>query len=363
MSSSVPKYLEISENLKILIRNQTYPPGSMLPADHELGQIYGASRPTVARALKILTKEKLIHRKAGFGTCVLAPNKSMLVAGLLIPQLHKIEIFEPICASLIETATEQGLQIIRPSELSLSQDRRVLAQSLVEQFIQTKVHGVFFAPIEHIDDPVEFNLSILKQLEEAGIKVVLLDRDVYTWPRKTPYDLVGIDNIEAGFTMTNHLIGNGCSKLAFVSAENPAMTVQLRLIGCREAHIQNKMRARDLITLEYPDGKIEGVACRILEEKIDGVVCANDATAAPLLRALLNLGARIPQDVKVCGFDDVKYASLLSIPLTSYHQPCEELGKVAAETMIARIMGSNRPAIRVALDGQLIARESSAAES
>lgn len=359
MNVKKPKYLRIHDELKILIRNQQYAPGDLLPTEAQLCKKYGTSRPTIAKALNLLARDELIERKAGFGTRVLAPGRAAISVGLLIPRLHETEIFEPICASITEAAAGLNMQIIRPSELSLPQTRAQMAEPLTEQFINAGVHGVFFTPIEHIPDSESFNLNILQRLTQAGIRVVLLDRDVFAWPQRTPFDLVGIDNIEAGYITAGHLINNGCKKLAFVSEENPAMTVQQRRIGSREALIQSGETAKDLLDIEFLSQNPAKTARDLLESKADGVICSNDATAAPLLRALLDQKVDIPGTLQVCGFDDVKYASLLSVPLTSYRQPCSDIGKVAAKVMLNRIQSPDSPARRITLKGELIIRHSS----
>ncbi len=359
MKPNRPRYLQIYNEIKVLIRNQTYKPGDLLPTEQELSQTYGASRPTIAKALKLLGNEKMIRRRVGFGTQVLSPAKSALTAGFLIPRLHETEIFEPICASITETAGMEAMRIISPPELTSETDHRRLAESLTEEFIDAKVKGVFFTPVEHIPDPENFNLEIIRRLTRKGIHVVLLDRDVYPWPRQTPYDLIGIDNIEAGYIMTRHLLGNECSKLAFVTAANPAMTIQLRRIGSHEALVQSGKRASSLLDVEFFPDQPEKTARQLLKAKVNGIICANDATAAPLLRALTDLGVELPRAMQLCGFDDVKYASLLSVPLTSYRQPCKDIGKAAAQVMINRIKYPDSPTLRIALKGQLIIRNSS----
>lgn len=359
MNPSRPTYLRIYDEIKLLIRNQTYNPGDLLPTELELAKTYSASRPTIAKALKLLSDEKMVRRRAGFGTQVLSPGKSVLSVGFLIPRLHETEIFEPICASITETAHENGMQVIRPPELSLELEPALLAEQLTERFIEAKVHGVFFTPVEHIPDQEAFNLEIIRRLTRKGIRVVLLDRDVYAWPRQTPYDLIGIDNIEAGYIMARHLLDNGCKQLAFVTTANPAMTVQLRRIGSHEALVQSGQLAKSLRDIAFLPDDPEATARHLLKAKADGIICANDATAAALLRALLDLGAEIPQELQVCGFDDVKYASLLSVPLSSYHQPCKDIGKAAARVMLNRINFPDSPALRVTLEGRLIIRNSS----
>ncbi len=359
MKHRKPRYLQIYDEIKVLIRNQTYKPGDLLPTEEELSKTYGTSRPTIAKALKLLADEKMIRRRAGFGTKVLPPSKSSLTAGFLIPRLHETEIFEPICASITETAGMEAMRIISPPELAIETDHRKLAEALTDQFIDQKIHGVFFTPIEHIPDQQNFNIEIIKRLTRKGIRVVLLDRDVYPWPKQTPYDLIGIDNIEAGYITARHLLGNGCRRLAFVSEPNPAMTVHLRRIGSHEALTQSGQPAENLLDIQFLPDAPEKTANLLLAKKTEGIICANDATAAPLLRALLDLGADIPHKLQVCGFDDVKYASLLSVPLTSYRQPCKDIGKAAAQVMINRIKYPDSPALRITLKGQLVIRNSS----
>lgn len=91
----------------------------------------------------------------------------------------------------------------------------------------------------------------------------------------------------------------------------------------------------------------------------EGFVCANDRTAGDLMHTILKLGYEIPREVKIVGIDDVSYAKLLPVPLTTIRQPCREIGASAMATMRARIERSNMLAREISLDGKLIVRESS----
>ncbi|MDF1755180.1 MAG: GntR family transcriptional regulator [Verrucomicrobiales bacterium] len=359
MTESQPKYLRIYEELLRQIRKQSVLPGDLLPTEDELCKQYGVSRPTVARALKRLSDEKRVQRKAGFGTLVLGPDSSVLSVGLLIPQIMETEIFQPIVNSIAESAENDEMRVVNPAMFNLSGDLKKATKAIANQLLEANVRGVFFAPTEHVEDPHLFNRKIAERFTEAGIHVVLLDRDIQHWPDQSPYDMVGIDNARAGCLVAAHLLDGGCKKLAFVTRENPADTVQLRQMGCREALIQRGFGASSLqIVYDLPDqaGK---TAETLLGSGVDGVICSNDATASVLLRSLVDAGVEIPKQIKVCGFDDVKYASLLSVPLTSYQQPCHDIGKVAAELMAHRIQHPDSPVRRLALQGKLIVRESS----
>ncbi|MBK1829786.1 GntR family transcriptional regulator [Verrucomicrobiaceae bacterium R5-34] len=359
MSDSKPRYLQIYDEILLKIRERKYLPGDLLPTESEMCKQYNVSRPTIAKALKMLSDERLVKRKAGFGTQVMAPGKSKQKVGFLIPRLQETEIFEPICISIAEMAAEAGVKMMLPAEVTASDDLKVQTEAMAKQLIEAKVNGVFFAPAEHVVEPQAFNHMILKRLKDHGIHVVLLDRDIFRWPRQTRCDLIGIDNIEAGYVVATHLLEGGCQRLAFVTRGNPAMTVQLRRMGCREALVQKGLLATSLYTLDYHTAEPGESIDEMLENGVDGIICANDSTAATLMRNLLDRNVDIPGRVKVCGFDDVKYASLLSVPLTSYQQPCKEIGKVAADIMINRIKHPETPIKRVTIQGQLIERASS----
>ncbi|MCP5536694.1 MAG: GntR family transcriptional regulator [Akkermansiaceae bacterium] len=362
MSDSKPRYLKIYEEILLKIREQKYLPGELLPTEAQLCKQYKVSRPTIAKALRMLSDEKLVKRTAGFGSQVLAPGKATLKVGFLIPRLQETEIFEPICISIAETAGAAGVRMMLPSEIHPADDLKQQTEAMAAQLIKAKVHGAFFAPAEHVDEPQAFNQMILDRLTDHGIRVVLLDRDLFRWPRQSRCDLIGIDNIEAGYVVATHLLDSGCQRLAFVTRGNPAMTVQLRRMGCREALAQKGLLASSLYTLDYHGEEPGENIDAMLENGVDGIICANDSTAATLMRNLLDRNIDIPGKVRVCGFDDVKYASLLSVPLTSYRQPCREIGRVAAETMIDRIKHPDSPVRRITMQGELIERKSSASD-
>jgi GntR family transcriptional regulator, arabinose operon transcriptional repressor len=76
----------------------------------------------------------------------------------------------------------------------------------------------------------------------------------------------------------------------------------------------------------------------------DGVVCANDFTAGNLMKTFNELNINMGDRVQMAGIDDVKYATLLAVPLTTIHQPCAEIGLADVETMVQRIRNPNLPA-------------------
>ena len=86
-----------------------------------------------------------------------------------------------------------------------------------------------------------------------------------------------------------------------------------------------------------------------------------DTALSALLVELDKSGVSIPKDMKIAAFDDVKYASLIKTPLTTYRQPCLDIGTAAVETMVSRIQNPEMAARVVRVQGKLVARQSTGA--
>jgi GntR family transcriptional regulator, arabinose operon transcriptional repressor len=355
-----PKHEIIRNELRLAITSGKYKEGERLPTEAQLVEQYSTSRPTVARALRELQRDGLILRRAGSGTYVKKPSEQQgQLFGLVIPRLGETEIFEPMCRELARSSqiNHHGL-LWAATAVAATGDVAEEAWQSCQQCIKRKVAGVFFAPLELIANAEVTNERIVSALDNAGIPIVLLDRDLYRSPRRSRYDRVGIDNRAAGFTVTDHLLKHGCRKVGFISRPYSAETVGLRLDGYHQALRQHEI-VPDPCWVAVGDPSDPAFMREfVYGTGIEGLVCANDMTAANVIRTLDALGIKTPQDVRVVGFDDVKYASLLRVPLTTLRQPCEHIGAAAVRAMIERISNSEIPPRDILLHCQLVVRDS-----
>ena len=336
-----------------------YKEGQRLPSEADLVKSFLTSRITVQRALKDLQHQGLIERRAGSGTFVRRVDRTeKFVFGLLIPGLGETEIFEPICQGMARAGRAGGHALLWGDTTNTSGNLEQQTQELCEYYISRDVTGVFFAPLEHTADKDSVNIWVLDALDKARIPVVLLDRCVLRYPQRSNFDLVGIDNRRAGYTVTEHLLAHGCKQLIFLAAPYSASTVDARIAGFRDALRDHGLKdGNACIHIGSPDDT-EAIRATLSRVKPDGFICANDTTAAHLMRTLDQLGARIPEEIRIVGFDDVKYAGLLGVPLTTLRQPCREMGEVAITTMLDRIAHPGMPARDVTLDCKLVIRKS-----
>jgi GntR family transcriptional regulator, arabinose operon transcriptional repressor len=353
------KHRRVFEYLHAGIQSGVLKAGDRLPSEAELGKLFDASRITVAKAVLDLQRMGLVTRRPGAGTHVLAQHKATGRAfGLLIPELGLTEIFEPICHGMMRS------QFARPDALlwgnASTSAREIVkeAEQMVHSFILQKVAGVFFAPLELTGEKDSANRRIVRALDRAQIPVVLLDRCYMSYPERSAHDLVGVDNRSAGFVATSHLLRLGVQRIAFLGELNSASTVDARIAGFHEA-----LRDHGISPQHDPvwRGNPQDVPFvrRLLDTvRPEAIFCANDLTAARIMQSLLSLGVGIPEQVRIVGMDDVKYASLLPVPLTTIHQDCAGIGMVAMATMQERLEHPELPVRDVLVPTKLVVRRS-----
>jgi GntR family transcriptional regulator of arabinose operon len=352
------KHEKIRLALANAIASGQYEPGQRLPSESALVKTFGASRPTVTRALRELQLAGIIERRAGSGSYVKVDAAARgYTFGLLIPELGRTEIFEPICRGMAEAQHGSHHVLLWGSSLGDAENIEQQASNACRQLVAKKVSGVFFAPLELTPQKDTINRSLGQIFDKAGIPVILLDRDLVAYPERSHYDLVGIDNRRAGYAITAHLLRCGCRRIVFIGRPGSAPTVDARIAGYREAILGFEQGVQPYIRRIEPGDKGQ-VKLALDEIHPDGFVCANDFTAAHLLRTLNELGVTVPDKVRMAGIDDVKYASLLSVPLTTIHQPCADMGAVAVGAMLERLRNPKLPPRDILLSFHLVVRES-----
>ncbi len=356
-----PKYQRLFESLKADIVSGRYKPGQKLPSEAALVNKSGMSRITVGRAIRELQNLGFIDRIAGSGTYVrdtAKDDRRPRLFGLLIPDLGETEIFEPICQG-IANAREASEHALLWGHADTQASKTTQAWRLCQQYISRKVSGIFFAPLEFESEAERVNLRILSALKAAAIPVVLLDRRASKGLERNRPDLVSINNRQAGYVATEHLIHLGCRRIGFLAYHGATWTIAERMAGYRDALLANGLRP--IIQSAGHIDEREQSASWSGKAKLDSLeafVCVNDRLAGQLMQVFLARNVRVPQDIRLVGIDDVPYASLLAVPLTTVRQPTREIGEAALRTMLDRIHNPRLPPRELLLDGDLVVRKS-----
>ena len=174
------------------------------------------------------------------------------------------------------------------------------------------------------------------------------------------YDQIICDGYQASLSAVRYLLELGHKQIAYIGeTEN-----ETRFTGYRdalsEAHIPFDRQLISNVPLS-PEGGYSG-AKMLLERKstFTALFTSNDITAIGVMRALHEAGKKLPEDISVISIDDISTAQYLSPMLTSVHIPLEEMGKLAAKTLIDRIEGGHLLPLHITVPFHVVKRESCA---
>lgn len=354
-------YKTIYTAVKEDIQKGVYKTGTLLPTELALAEVYAVSRPTISKVYNQLQQEGYVRKKKGLGTLVLFKEnvRKMYTFGLLLPGAGESEIFSIINDQLLrQSETMQFNCLWEGATASNANIRRNLIETCCDSYIGKKVDGIFFSPLERVPDADRINRTVCRKIQEAGIPLILIDRDIVPIPRKSPFDVVSLDNYNAGCLMARHLLEAGCRQVHFFYRPDSAYSVRIRFLA-----IKDTLQEEGLTFDEHNDfcgnpEDLDFVKTIPVEKGRTGIICANDSTAAVLMSSLEAIGHKIASDLLICGFDDMKYSQHLKCSLTSFIQPCKEIANISLELMMRRIERNDRPPVSVYLNGEIIARES-----
>ena len=175
---------------------------------------------------------------------------------------------------------------------------------------------------------------------------------------------VTIDNMAASKEMTEYMLNLGHKKIAYLCGNSELALYRARLTGYYQALIERDYPVNEqLIIMADPD--IQGgydATMRLLHSGIpfSDIITSGDTLAVGAIKALEASQLRVPDDIAVCGFDDIELSSLINPSLTTVRQPRNLIGRCSIEKLLGRISGeSNNVAEQIVLDYELVIRASS----
>ncbi|MBQ6330764.1 MAG: substrate-binding domain-containing protein, partial [Kiritimatiellae bacterium] len=275
--------------------------------------------------------------------------------GLVVPGEGYAEIFGPLKVRLKKLAERAGWDLV--SGEIWSSDPKVRAREvrrLAYQFSKEHVAGVFFQPLEFLKDAPSASEEAVRYFDDAGIAVVLLDYDIAPPPKRSRYDVVGIDNMAAGLAVGRHLLGTGAKRICFLHRPNAAPTVTNRMRGVASAVIEcGGEWSLDRNVLFAEPGNRRAVSKFLAKGLPDAFVAGNDVAAAALRETLAKIGNGAER-IRLVGFDDVEVAARLG--MTSVRQPLDAIADTSLQTLASRIKTPTLPPRTILLDAELVVR-------
>jgi LacI family transcriptional regulator len=256
---------------------------------------------------------------------------------------------------LEDAVHEQGCALVVCSTDGSSEREERYLRLLEEQ----RVQGIVITPANR-------STRHLQALRDRGTRVVLLDRP----GGDTELCSVSVDHALGGELAARHLFDLGHRRIAFINGPVRLSQCAERRRGVRRAARRQHLDVAATI-IEYTIDpitvleQVESAVGQFLagEDRPTAVLCANDQIAFTVLRALSERRIRVPRDVSVVGNDDVEFASMISPALTSIRQPKYELGRAAAELLIAETDDPDHRHGAVLFEPELIERQSTTARA
>ncbi len=339
-------YQSIADDILEKIQDGIYLPGTQIPTEVELMQIYGASRVTVRKALEILVAQNLLTRTPKKGTFIndiVSPGKQYHVIFLMLFRASQ-------SLSIIEGAESYFRDKNISMSIKFSNCSQQSEREIIEDIIKLKVDGLILYPFDS-----SVNTDMYKRLADSSIPVVFVDMA----PKFYSCYHVSVENYHICGRIVQYLYENGHTHIAYLSQSVVTLSSLFeRMQGFRAA----------LRRFGLPCGKQNFFINSDIDKAIEAllntdplptaVFCGNDGSALRLMDAARERGIRIPEDLSLVGFDDGDDAAAATPPLTTVRQPYMEIGRNAGRLISEQLLKKNAPIQRILLPGEFIVRDS-----
>ena len=308
--------------------------------------------PDISAATKLRVKE--IADRLGYlpnANAQTLRSKSTGVVAVVLPRVD-LGYFSNILAGVLRSAGASGMQVITVQ--TEDNPNRELAE--VRRLLARRVDGIVMAPSVRVERRHEL-LELTRSRETPVIFVDRYPAGVEQFPHTAcvvPQDRVGAE------LATQHLIDRGHRKILHLAGPMGSSSTEERLAGYRRALLTAGIPFSDDLVYRA-GGNIEDGHAAMSQAAGEGreftaVFACNDYVAVGACDVLLSQRVRIPEDVSVVGFGNVRLARYHRVPLTTIDQPQEELGQMAF-SLLAEFIAGGRPETR-AVPVQLVERDS-----
>lgn len=280
----------------------------------------------------------------------LRKGKSNLV-GVIIPRANS-HFFSSIIENIEDILNERGYNvIITQSNESYKKECRN-----IEALLYTQVDGILASMANET-----VKLDYYNKVKQKGIPLILFDRG----ENDLNVDYVGIDDYLSSHIVIDHLVEQGCKRIAHIGGFSHTRIYKNRIRGYIDALEKHKLPIGEDLIYECNLRKSDGreIMGKLLNNKIipDGVYASGDYAALGALEVIQEQGLKAPQDIALVGFSNEPFSAIVTPGITSIEQHSGEIGRLAAETFLERIANPEKKVTlnKMILTPELIVRASS----
>jgi LacI family transcriptional regulator len=329
---------------------------------HDIAEKLNITASTVSRALndhpRISEATKIAVQKAAQklnyqpnNIAAALRNGRSNIIGIIVPFADR-SFFSSIVRGIEEIANTARYNVM----ICQHYDKYEKEVAAVQALMNARVDGIIASFSKETLD-----FSHYTKLKERGTPLILVDRGL----DDLEVSQVVIDDFLGGYKATEHLIQQGCKRIAHFTNTRKISIYKDRLRGYREALIANGIQYDESLVLEgdlqLEDGRKSMQHLLQLPVMPDGIFSASALGAVGALQVLKENGISVPNQVAIIGFSNELYTSFIEPSISTIEQHSERIGNAAAEIFLQEILNRNTKFIpqKIVLKPELLIRKSS----
>lgn len=307
--------------------------------------------PKISQATKelVLAKAKELNYEQNRLAQALKSGKSMNV-GVIVPRIDS-NFFGSVIRGIEEELNPHGYHVI----ICQTNEDSKKEKENIDTLINAQVDGILISTTSNSKE--ESFRHILKK----HIPLVFFDRR----KNMSGVSSVTINDFEAGYKATKHLIAQGCTRIAHFGGDQSIEIFQQRYLGYKQALLESGMEINNDYIITTKSNRADGSrAVEILlklDPRPDAISSSSDFSALGAIKTIKENGLKVPEDIAITGFSNEPFTKFMELPITTIDQSPIEMGKMAAKVFLEQATNTANITVekKVVLKPELIIRKSS----
>ncbi len=330
---------------------------------YDIAKELNISAATVSRALNNNLKISSATRKLVIETASRMNYKQNKVAlalksgksnnvGVIVPRIDS-NFFASIIRGIEDELHPQGYHVI----ICQTHENEKREIENINTLFNAQVDGILLS----ISNTTKENENIFKKLLNKNTPIIFFDRKMNIEGASS----VTINDFEAGYIATKHLIDKGCKKIAHFSGDQSLEIFENRFKGYKQALLDNNLKFIEEYVIRIKSSVDQGINAAktllSLENRPDAIFSSSDFASLGAIQEIKKQGIKIPEDFCVVGFGNEPFTKFMELSISTVDQSPLEMGKMAAKVFLEQTRNNDNLKIekKVVLTPELQERDSS----